>query len=324
MLENVFEKLDRGELLNEEEALAMLRVPNLSGEYYQLLAKAGQMSKAVYGNRGYIFAQIGLDVAPCSGNCRFCSLAQCNCGDIETERKSLDEILAQVEQIDFSRVTALFLMTTVEYDPEEFLRVGRAVREKLPASIALVANTGDFDLDYALRLKEAGFTGAYHIVRLGEGVDTGLRPEDRERTLEAIRQAGLRLYYCLEPLGPEHTYEEMVGEMMRARKYNVEVMAAMRRVNVEGTPFQDRGVTDDFEYAKIVAVTRLVAMPRVSMNVHEPLTIAMLGGVNQLYAEIGVNPRDNNRQTEKNRGFSVDEVTAMLAAAGYAPCIEGA
>ena len=60
------------------------------------------------------------------------------------------------------------------------------------------------------------------------------------------------------------------------------------------------------------------------MNVHEPLTIAMLGGVNQLYAEIGVNPRDNNRQTEKGRGFSVDEVTAMLEAAGYTPCIEGA
>lgn len=324
MLKEVFEKLDKGEPLSEADAVAMLRVPNLSGEYYQLLTRAGQMSREAYGNRGYIFAQIGLDVAPCSGNCLFCSLAQCNCREVTPVCKSLEEVLDLVDRIDFKRVTALFLMTTAEYSPEKFLQVGRAVREKIPQAVALVANTKDFDLDYALRLKEAGFTGAYHIVRLGEGVDTGLRPEDRERTLDAIAQAGLRLYYCLEPLGPEHTYEQMVGEMMRARRYHVEVMAAMRRVNVEGTPFQDKGMIDDFEYAKIVAVTRLVTMPRVSMNVHEPLTIAMLGGVNQLYAEIGVNPRDNNRQTEKGRGFSVDEVTAMLEAAGYTPCIEGA
>ena len=317
MLKEVFEKLDKGEPLSEADAVAMLRVPNLSGEYYQLLTRAGQMSREAYGNRGYIFAQIGLDVAPCSGNCLFCSLAQCNCREVTPVCKSLEEVLDLVDRIDFKRVTALFLMTTAEYSPEKFLQVGRAVREKIPQAVALVANTKDFDLDYALRLKEAGFTGAYHIVRLGEGVDTGLRPEDRERTLDAIAQAGLRLYYCLEPLGPEHTYEQMVGEMMRARRYHVEVMAAMRRVNVEG-------MIDDFEYAKIVAVTRLVTMPRVSMNVHEPLTIAMLGGVNQLYAEIGVNPRDNNRQTEKGRGFSVDEVTAMLEAAGYTPCIEGA
>ena len=324
MLKEVFEKLDKGEPLSEADAVAMLRVPNLSVEYYQLLTRAGQMSREAYGNRGYIFAQIGLDVAPCSGNCLFCSLAQCNCREVTPVCKSLEEVLDLVDRIDFKRVTALFLMTTAEYSPEKFLQVGRAVREKIPQAVALVANTKDFDLDYALRLKEAGFTGAYHIVRLGEGVDTGLRPEDRERTLDAIAQAGLRLYYCLEPLGPEHTYEQMVGEMMRARRYHVEVMAAMRRVNVEGTPFQDKGMIDDFEYAKIVAVTRLVTMPRVSMNVHEPLTIAMLGGVNQLYAEIGVNPRDNNRQTEKGRGFSVDEVTAMLEAAGYTPCIEGA
>ncbi|WP_294551495.1 radical SAM protein [uncultured Pseudoflavonifractor sp.] len=324
MLKEAFERLEHGEPLTEEDAIQMLSIQNLSEEYYQLLDMAGRFSRKAYNGRGYIFAQIGLDVAPCRGNCLFCSLAQCNCGSIRPERKSLEEVLSIVDKIDFKRVTALFLMTTAEYDPEEFLRVGRAVRERIPAAIALVANTGDFDLNYALRLKEAGFTGAYHIVRLGEGVDTGLKPEARERTLDAIAQAGLRLYYCLEPLGPEHTYEEMVREMMRARRYHVEVMAAMRRVNVEGTPFQDNGVIDDFEYTKIVAVTRLVTMPRVSMNVHEPLTIAMLGGVNQLYAEIGVNPRDNNRQTEKNRGFSVDEVAAMLEAAGYTPCIEGA
>lgn len=323
MLENIFERIDKHEPLTKEEAIELLSIPNLSRDYYRILDKANQISKETYGNRGYIFAQIGLDARPCSGDCAFCSLACSNYTELEQFEKSTEEILELVDNIDFDRVTAIFLMTTAEYDPERFLEVGRTVRAHIPADIAMVANTGDFDLEYAKRLREAGYTGAYHIVRLGEGVDTKLTPECRIQTLDAIEAAGLRLYYCLEPIGPEHTYEELATEMLRARQYHVDVMAAMRRVSVAGTPYEERGMINDFEYAKIVAVARLVTMPGVSMNVHEPHTLSMLGGVNQLYAEIGVNPRDNDRQTERSRGYSVDTVTQLLKDAGYVPCIEG-
>ena len=110
--------------------------------------------------------------------------------------------------------------------------------------------------------------------------------------------------------------------MLRARDYQVDVMAAMRRVSVEKTRFGTRDMIDDFELAKIVAVTRLVVMPRVSMNVHEPNLTAMTAGVNQLYAEIGVNPRDTSRDTEISRGYSTDQVTSMLSESGFIPCIE--
>ena len=322
MLNDIFARIDRKEPLTKEEAIELLSIPNLSQDYYRLLARANQASKEDYGDKGYIFAQIGLDAQPCSGDCVFCSLACSNCGELEMEEKSTQEILNLVSRIDFTKVTAVFLMTTAEYDPEKFLEVGRAVRAHIPADIAMVANTGDFDLSYAEKLKAAGYTGAYHIVRLGEGRDTALIPEERIKTLDAIKDVGLRLYYCLEPIGPEHTYDELATEMLRARDYDVEVMAAMRRVSVAGTPYEDRGMVDDFEYAKIVAVCRLVSMPAVSMNVHEPHTLAMLGGVNQLYAEIGVNPRDNDRQTENSRGYSVEAVTKLLNQAGYIPCVE--
>ena len=185
-----------------------------------------------------------------------------------------------------------------------------------------MASDLDFDLSYAQQLKSAGFTGAYHIVRLREGVDTDISPEQRIKTLHAIVDAGLRLYYCVEPIGPEHTYEELAAEMLRAREYHVDVMAAMRRVNVPGTAFEHSTMISDIEMAKIVAVTRLVTMPRISMNVHEPLSTAMLAGVNQLYAEIGVNPRDTSLNTENSRGFSVSDAEQMLRSAGYFPCIE--
>ena len=322
MIKEIFEKVDQGTPLTRDDALELLHIPNLSGDYYALLQKAMEVSRRDFGDKGYIFVQIGLNVAPCSGNCTFCSLAQCNTTFTEKSEKTYDEVLEEVSRIDFQRVTAVFLMTTADYDTEKFLEMGRRVRAILPAEIALVANTGDFDLAYANRMKEAGFTGAYHIVRLREGVDTALDPVVRIQTLDAIRDAGLRLYYCLEPVGPEHTYDEMITEMMRARDYHVDVMAAMRRVSVDRTKYESQSMVSDFEMAKIVSVTRLVAMPRVSMNVHEPNMTCLLGGVNQLYAELGANPRDSSAQTETSRGLSIDQVTNILAAAGFKACVE--
>lgn len=322
MLQPIFDRVSRGIPLSLDDAVSLLSTPNLSPDYYALLAKANELSKREFQNRGYIFAQIGLNASPCSGNCKFCSLASTNQTFTAVSSKSLEEILQEVSYIDFSRVTALFLMTTADYDSQEFLKIGSCVRKAIPDKIALVANRGDFDFSYAQQLKSAGFTGAYHIVRLREGVDTEIPPEQRIKTLHAIADAGLRLYYCVEPIGPEHTYEELAAEMLRAREYHVDVMAAMRRVNVPGTAFEHSAMISDIEMAKIVAVTRLVTMPRISMNVHEPLSTAMLAGVNQLYAEIGVNPRDTSLETENSRGFSVSDAEQMLRSAGYGPCIE--
>ena len=322
MIQEIFNKIDMRIPLTAEDAIELLSVSNLSAEYYMLLQKASEISKKDFGDKGYIFAQIGLDIAPCSGNCTFCSLAQCNTTFTERSEKSLEEILDEVSRIDFSRVTAVFLMTTADFDAEKFLNIGAEVKKVIPPEIALVANTGDFDLDYAHEMKAVGFTGVYHIVRLREGIDTALSPEMRIQSLDAAAAAGLRIYYCLEPIGPEHTYEELVVEMLRAREYHVDVMAAMRRVSVLRTKFECHDMIDDFELAKIVAVTRLVTMPKISMNVHEPNVTAMLAGVNQLYAEIGANPRDSSTQTENSRGFGVDQVSDLLVCAGYKACIE--
>lgn len=322
MLQSIFDRVNRGIPLSLEDAVSLLSIPNLSPDYYALLAKANEISKREFRDRGYIFAQIGLDTTPCGGNCKFCSLASSNQIFPAVSSKSMEEILQEVSCIDFSRVTALFLMTTADYDSQEFLKIGSRVREALPNKIALVANRGDFDFSYARQLKSAGFTGAYHIVRLREGIDTDISPEQRIKTLDAIVGAGLRLYYCVEPIGPEHTYEELAAEMLRAQEYRVDVMAAMRRVSVPGTAFEHSEMISDIEMAKIVAVTRLATMPRVSMNVHEPLSTAMLAGVNQLYAEIGINPRDTSLKTETSRGFSVSDAERMLSSAGYFPCIE--
>ena len=37
-----------------------------------------------------------------------------------------------------------------------------------------------------------------------------------------------------------------------------------------------------------------------------------MAGANQIYAECGVNPRDNSLETRLNRGFSTEQARALL------------
>ena len=190
-----------------------------------------------------------------------------------------------------------FLMTTADYPQSKFVAIGREVKPLLREDQKLVANIGDFDIDMAKELKDAGFTGVYHINRLGEGRDTMAEPAQREHTLKSAKEAGLEIYYCIEPIGPEHSYEEIASEIIRARELDMEVMAAMRRIAVKGTPLFEQGQISAVELTKIVAVSNIVVNPARSMNVHEPIQAALFAGVNQLYAEVGANPRDTDSHT---------------------------
>lgn len=315
--ENIFKKVDEDCQLTKEDAITLLNTQNHSAEFYALLAKANELSRKEYKGRGYVFAQIGLNSEPCTGNCKFCSLAQDNFVVEEKSTKSLENILLEAKKAVAEKADAVFLMTTADYNFEKFLNVSREVKKLLPKETMFIANIGDFGEETARQLKEIGYTGVYHIVRLNEGIDTALSVEQRVATLDAIKSVGLEVIYCVEPIGPEHTYEQIADEMLRAREYDVNVMACMKRVGVPGTPLFEKGEITDIELTKIVATARLVTRPKQSMNVHEPKQMALLAGVNQLYAEIGVNPRDCNIETSANRGFSIPSVRAMLAQADY-------
>jgi len=315
---NVLEKIRRGDyFLSENEIIDLLRIENQSESFFELLTLSNQLSRKKFGSRGYVFTQIGINAEPCPINCKFCSMGASYYSMDSQWEKTVGEICSEVDSLQKSYFDDFFLMTTADYSHDDFLSVGMAIRPLLRSDQRLVANIGDFDLEMALKLKDAGFTGAYHINRLREGMDTMADPKDREATLQAIQQAGLELYYCIEPIGPEHSYEEIAVEIMRARDLQIAVMAAMRRTAVKGTPLYERGQISAVELTKIVAVTNIAVNPSRSMNVHEPIQVALMAGVNQLYAEVGANPRDTDSHTEQGRGFNTRAAWNMLEEFGY-------
>ncbi|MCB6993586.1 radical SAM protein [bacterium 210820-DFI.6.37] len=306
--------------LTKKEAVRLLEIDNKSDEFYELIKTANRMTREEYKNKAYIFSQIGLNANPCSKNCKFCSMAESNYmveGEFRKTMEDIDDIKETVRKLVEAGTHDVFLMTTADYPVDEFMRIGREVNKILPEGIRLVANIGDFDIDTADSLKTAGFTGAYHIRRLGEGKDTDIDPKRRVKTLEAIKDAGLELYYCVEPIGPEHTYEELADEMLRAREYGVKAMAVMRRIPVPGTPMEEKGMITACELTKVEAVTRLVTKPSRSMNAHEVTPMTLISGVNQLYAEVGANPRDNVGDTADNRGYGVARTVELMKDAEF-------
>ena len=302
---------------SESELIDLLSIDTQSSEFYELLAISSELSRKKFGNRGYVFTQIGINAKPCPINCKFCSMGSTHYVLDACEEKTTEEICSLLSWLQEGYFDDFFLMTTADYPQEKLIAVGKAVKPLLRKNQRLVANIGDFNVETAFRLKEAGFTGAYHINRLREGIDTMARPEEREATIQAIREAGLELYYCIEPIGPEHSYEELAVEILRAKDLQINVMAAMRRTAVKGTPLYELGQISALELTKIVAVTNIVVNPSRSMNVHEPIQAALLAGVNQLYAEVGANPRDTDSHTEQSRGFDPATAWEMLGEFGY-------
>lgn len=312
------EKIENNEFnLTDKEILDLLEIKTDSADFYRLISKSNELSRNKFKNKGLVFAQIGMNAEPCTKNCGFCSMGQNHYSLESVWEKDISTLKDDFTRLLEFDINDFFLMTTADYPQEKFTEVARELKPLLKPEHRFVANIGDFDLDLAKELKRVGFTGVYHINRLREGVDTLVPTEAREKTIQAIQDAELELYYCIEPVGPEHSYEELMHEIKRAKDLNIAVMAVMRRIPVPGTPLFHLGKITAAELTKIVAVTHIVVNPRRAMNVHEPTQMALLAGVNQLYAELGANPRDTQSDTQKSRGFTPDKAWDMLSESGY-------
>ncbi|WP_432663828.1 radical SAM protein [Wukongibacter baidiensis] len=314
----ILKKAIDGEKINTEEAKVLLSIDLHSKEMYELLSCANTLSKKHFDNSGEIYAQIGINNSPCSKNCDFCVFGEKHKLIVDSVELDEDDILRRTEDFVLAGAKEMFLMATADYNFQKFLEIGRKVRKIIPKEMKLVANLGDFDVDRASELEKAGFTGVYHICRLREGTATEIPKEERMATLSAIKDSKLELYYCVEPIGPEHTIDEIVDEIFRGLEYDVSVMAVMRRIPVPHTPLENSGQISELELAKICAVTRIVCNDSIrAMGVHEPSLLALIAGANQIYAEKGCNPRDTKENTSEGRGFSVDRAKRFLWECGW-------
>ncbi len=304
--------------LSREEALLLLHLDLHSPETYALMETADGLSRELFAGKGENHFHIGVNVTPCPLNCNFCSLAVKAGIFTESVEFSEEKILQWAREAEDGGADSLNIMTTGTYSFERLLEVGRLLKSAV--STPVVANTRDINHREGEELLNAGFVGAYHALRLGEGRDTPFKREKRIHTIQVIRDVGLLWMNCVEPVGPEHALEEIVDLMFLAKAYGATYSGVMRRINFPGSPMEHFGMVSELELARMVAVSRLVMahVPKAHCT-HEPNSLSLIAGANLLFPEKGSSPRDNQPDTGKNRGFGIFEARRMHGETGWDP-----
>ena len=304
--------------LSREDSLRLLSVDINSSDCGAIMAVANRLTHLHTDSHGTIYSQIGINIWPCPENCNFCYLGRKHGIVTSNYEMPPGEVVEKAIAFERDGADEIYLMTTANYPVERFIEIGQEVREALQPHMELIANIGDFKLPTAYRLLDAGFTGVYHVYRFREGIDTDIEPERRRATFKAIKEAGLNLRYCIEPVGPEHSDDEIVEQMMLARGFGAEILSVMRRIPVPGTPNQWSGELTELEIARIVAVARLTLGRQIrQMGVHEPSLFSLRAGAHRICAEVGMNPRDLKIDTTTGRGLSVKDCENLLRDAGF-------
>jgi biotin synthase len=318
MLDGIIGKSLQGEVLSPQEIAYLFEVPLFSEGSARIIAASRRKSEQASDGWAEVHAQVGLNIAPCPKNCAFCAFAAVNKVFETASELSVDEAVAAAEQFEQDGANAVYVMATADYPFAKYMEMSREIRTKLKAETVLVANVGDFDAGQARLLKDVGYSGIYHAVRLGEGCVSSLSVEQRLRTMDNAREAGLTVGTCVEPVGPEHTVEELVEKTLITRDASPCFSGAARRIPIPGTELAPHGIASEARMAHILAVVRLAVASDTPGNcTHEPNVIGAAAGANLLWAESGSNPRDTEEKTEGKRGMTVQDCIKVFCEAEW-------
>ncbi|MBD3246233.1 MAG: radical SAM protein [Candidatus Omnitrophica bacterium] len=302
--EIIKKSLDGGEL-SVEEIAALFCVPLFSDESGLVLAASRRKSEAASEGSAEIHGQVGMNIAPCPKNCKFCAFAAVNGVFQDKKELPLEEVIQRAKNFERDGANAVFLMATGDYPFAKFAERSREVRRALQPDTIMIANVGDFSYDEAKTLKEAGYAGVYHAVRLGEGKDTSIPVERRMETIRHAKEVGLRVGTCLEPVGTEHSIQELVEKTVITREIRPAYSGAARRIPLPGTSLAAHGIVSEARMAHILAVVRLALGYDTPANcTHEPNVAGAAAGANLFWAESGSNPRDTHEETDAQRGMT--------------------
>lgn len=312
-IDYILKKSREGNVLSRKELAYLLSLSPDCPETYMVLAEANRVSKEVSNGMAEIHAQFAINLAPCNCNCLFCAFAKINGVFSTSTELTFEQAVSYACRFEADGANALFLMATAQYPFERFLEISTEVRNKLRLETTLIANIGDNKIGNAIKLKDAGFAGVYHALRLREGTDTNLSVEGRKQSILNFKEAGLEVGTCIEPVGPEHTNEELADMIEFTASFNPAYSGAARRIPIPGTKIARRGMISELRMAQIVAVTRL-GIPRTVMGncTHEPCTLGAIAGANLFWAEVGANPRDIEAKTEEGRGETVNSCRSIF------------
>lgn len=308
-----------GNSLTREAIIQLLEIDPGSELCDYLGEAAFEVAQKVTNNRAYFWGAFGVDYKPCSMNCDFCSFGE-KWGIVTVEKEfTIEEIIENVAGYAECGVRWIVLRTTEFYSLEQLGNMIVQIRAAVPGEYEIGLNVGEFDEKRAFELYEHGVQFIYHSLRMGEGKDTLFDPQERINTLTAVKNSPLDLVFLVEPIGIEHTNEEIADICQMTIDYGAIVSGAMARVPVEGTPLGKYPQISERRLAQIIAVIRMACGYKVKdICVHPVNETAIKWGANVTVVETGAIPRDRCCFSDETwNSFDINEVKSWFENQGY-------
>lgn len=288
----------------EDDALLMISFPEDSPRADAIVSEASRTVLSRTGGAGRIGAQIGVIIGPCYADCGFCSFASSVYSDEEYVMRP-EDLRSYIGRLtSCGEVSDVSLMTVHNYDFDDLVTLAETAAEALPEGVGLAVNTGDLSASEASELRSAGVRSAYHALRLGESIDNSLEPLARYGTVRNLRDAGIRVYTGVEPIGAEHSPEEIVGLYFRAMSSGACACSASARESVPGTRMASLPCISPRRLLQIRSALMLSSLGKGDSELG--FYGGYYGGFDRAMAEYLASPKDVNDVTEKGLGRTVE------------------
>ena len=304
-------------IVTKEECKYLLSFDERSDEAIFAASLADRFLRTISDNTAILNAQIGVQTGPCSGNCRFCNFNRTTYryGHYLMDDDTLTTHVRKLTRHNDLRTISL--MTTHDLDLDHLIRCIRLTKNIAGKDVRITVNTGDVTYDECLEMKKAGASGAYHACRMNEGKDTDLEPGSRIETIRNYLDAGFIVSTCTEPIGPETTIDDILDNFFMGMEIGVNSGSLMARVPVPGTPMSAMGMISSERFKFIRSVLFLSSTWYKKEPCIDIWDGGFFNGFNRFHAELGGNPRDDEKESENGIGHTIEFARRMAFANNY-------
>ncbi len=252
--------------------------------------KAGEVQKSTL---------LSIKTGACPEDCSYCpQSARYNTGLEREALMPLDEVLKNAREAKENGSTRFCMGAAWREvkDGPEFERVLDMVRGVSGLGMEVCCTLGMLTLDQATQLSDAGLTAYNHNLDTspefyGKVISTRTY-EDRLRTLENVRQAGIQVC-CGGIVGLGESKKDRIRllQVLSTLSPHPESVPINKLVRVEGTPLAEETEIETLEFLRTIATARIL-MPKSFVRLSagrtslsdEAQALAYLAGANSIFA----------------------------------------
>ena len=237
--------------------------------FNDLLWKSHQLHRKYHNpNKIQISTLMSIKTGGCPEDCKYCSQSIRYDTDIKLEKTlPITEIIQQAKEAKKNGATR-FCMGAAwrNLSNTNLSKVKEMIQEVKKLELETCVTLGMLSENQANQLKDAGLDYYNHNLDTSEEyyskVVTTRSYQDRLNTLKHVRNAGVKVC-CggIIGLGEEPIDRIKLIHVLSNLKEHPESVPINKLVKVEGTPFFDNFEVDEFDFIKIISLSR-IAMPK--------------------------------------------------------------